>query len=167
MARLQDIRARSGCFINIERENNDLAGQQPVIFSGTDAQVQHALALVRQVLDEVAYEAGGSFGPGGGGGPGPGGGPHAAHMPAPGGPATNISCPKEWIGRVVGPRGATVQQIRQSSAARSDVPAAPAPVPVPAPAPAPEPPATPAPSPASPVPALAPAPAAVSAALHS
>lgn len=99
---IKDIRARSGCHINIDSNAADkAAGTQPVVFSGTDSQVQLALELVRQIMQEVQSEAG------------------AGHSMAPPAAAlgleSTISCPKEWIGRVVGPKGGMIQQIRQQA----------------------------------------------------
>ena len=99
---IKDIRARSGCHINIDANiQNKVTQMQPVVFSGTDPQVQLARELVRQIMQEVEREAAEG---------------HSMAPPAHAlGSETTISCPKEWIGRVVGPKGGTIQQIRQQA----------------------------------------------------
>jgi far upstream element-binding protein len=104
---IRDLQARSGARVQIDQ--NFPAGQpRKITITGTPETVQLAVRLLNDVM-----ENGPNSGSGGGGG---GGGP-----PQDGSVQEIIACEKAMVGRIIGHKGETINELQQRSGCRIQI----------------------------------------------
>lgn len=106
---IKQIRMKSGARVNTDRGDvPGRPGQQEMRFSGTQLQVETAIALVNEALLQPPPSAGGAA-------PRPG---QAAEAPEPGMVSKELIYPIESVTRIIGVQGANIKQMRLLTGAK-------------------------------------------------